>query len=310
MQRLSGLDAQRGIAAIIVALAHALLIDGQHVRFAGYLSVDYFFLLSGFVLAAAFEPRFDEIGITQFYVLRFKRFWPLIMLGSALGAGFEYALGGSAWIVGLELAFAAALIPYRNGLFELNRPGWSIFFELLLNVFHVALFRHLRVRWLLALSAAGAMCMIAFAPSMDTGQGRLFELGVPRAVMGYCLGIALFRLRGARPLGPAWLGLAGVPLIVVLGTLLPERLEILALLPAPLVLLAGVGLRGRVFEWLGALSFPLYAIHYPVMKILNLLGLGWGFTLAGSLVATFAVMQLAQVGPKLGALSARASVRA
>lgn len=292
MGRLEGLDAQRGIAAIIVAALHATMLDLGRATFAGYLAVDYFFLLSGFVLAGVFEPKFPKMGVLKFFVIRFKRLWPLITVGSVLGSLFDYFHGWPAWYVGLRFIAATALLPFIDGVFRANPPAWSITFELVVNVLHILIFRHLSVRALLSIAAVSAAVLIGFAPDMDVGQGDRLWLGLPRAVMGYCAGIALYRVWGTKPFGHPSVALLGVPVIIAVGSVLPDRLQILALIPAPLVLLSGLSLKGKWLEHLGAISFPLYAIHFPVMCVLTVIGLPWPLTLAGAVAAAVIALRL------------------
>src|SRR5829696_5276358 len=87
--RLASLDGLRGVAAVIVLMFHFEQSHGTRSLFAsGYLAVDFFFLLSGFVLVGPFEggktgPRRSNSATM---IARFLRFWPLMALGVAMGA--------------------------------------------------------------------------------------------------------------------------------------------------------------------------------------------------------------------------------
>jgi len=88
MERLHGLDALRGIAALVVLAFHIGLIYGLEPIFLnGWLAVDFFFALSGYVLARTYEGRLHKtIGAWQFSKKRFFRFWPVVLFGGAIGA--------------------------------------------------------------------------------------------------------------------------------------------------------------------------------------------------------------------------------
>ncbi|MDA4698732.1 acyltransferase, partial [Enterobacter hormaechei] len=80
------LDGLRGIAAIMVAMLHILEIfsGGYHTKLMinhGYLAVDFFFLLSGFVIAHAYDDRWNKMTIGQFFKRRLIRLHPLIIAG-------------------------------------------------------------------------------------------------------------------------------------------------------------------------------------------------------------------------------------
>jgi peptidoglycan/LPS O-acetylase OafA/YrhL len=89
------LDGLRGIAAIMVVMLHILEIfsGGDHTKLMinhGYLAVDFFFLLSGFVIAHAYDDRWNKMTIGQFFKRRLIRLHPLIIAGMTLGGIFFY----------------------------------------------------------------------------------------------------------------------------------------------------------------------------------------------------------------------------
>ena len=87
MSRLSGLDALRGVAAIMVVLLHVNHLAGDAGWFtAGYLAVDLFFMLSGYVLARTFDRRLEsDLSAMDFLVIRLRRLWPVMAVGALLG---------------------------------------------------------------------------------------------------------------------------------------------------------------------------------------------------------------------------------
>ena len=277
-QRLEGLDALRGIAALMVLLFHVEFAFSLQPHFQrAYLSVDFFFLLSGMVMARQYEGRFPDTA--AFLRKRLARLWPVMAIGALLGAAVFAPqmppLGAvMACLMGL------LLVPWLGsdkGLFPLNPPAWSILFELFANALHAAVLHRLKTGWLLAISAVCGAILIAKAPNLDLGAVREYAvLGVPRVIMSYALGVALWRLRGRLPRLPAWVGLALIPAAIValpLTALTPLYGDLgFALIAAPLALIAGLsplGFGRRALVRLGWLSFPLYAVHYPVLMFMG-----------------------------------------
>lgn len=95
------LDGLRGVAAIIVVFFHlAEPFDNNHLGNVvnhGYLAVDFFFLLSGFVIGYAYDDRWDKLTIGGFLRRRFERLQPLIVLGMTLGAVGFYFTDSTIW---------------------------------------------------------------------------------------------------------------------------------------------------------------------------------------------------------------------
>src|ERR1700761_6004380 len=76
------LDGLRGVAAIAVMLHHFRPLTAPWLFAHGYLAVDLFFLLSGFVIAHAYDARFRKgLGVPAFLVIRLIRLWPMIAFG-------------------------------------------------------------------------------------------------------------------------------------------------------------------------------------------------------------------------------------
>ena len=132
--RIEGLDALRGIAAVLVLLFHVEFVFGLPPHFQrAYLSVDFYFLLSGAVMARQYEGRFPHAP--TFVRMRLRRLWPTIALGGLLGAlVFASQMPPLGAVVACLMGLL--LVPWLGsdkGLFPLNPPTWSILFELLAN---------------------------------------------------------------------------------------------------------------------------------------------------------------------------------
>lgn len=288
--RLLGLDALRGIAAIVVTLLHALAVSGtsafewiDH----GYLMVDFFFLLSGFVLARTYEERMPSAG--RFLAMRWRRLWLPIALGLVLGAGWSLAAGEPIAAV-LPMAVRELLFIPTGWNWPHNLPMWSILFELFANVLHAALLWRLPMK-LLACIAASCAIVLSRYPDLDLGLGEMFWGGFPRVLMSYCLGIILWRCRDRLPrVGFAYAVMALLTAVVAASrSAAPWWADMgFVLIVSPIVLIGGLSGAPRYGVWLGALSFPLYAVHWPVL--IAAFGSGLGLVPAFALALGTAVL--------------------
>jgi peptidoglycan/LPS O-acetylase OafA/YrhL len=285
---LPSLDGLRGVAALAVVGSHFENLSGisVHMRHAG-VAVDFFFILSGFVIAQAYENRLEHgLSWRGYMVLRLRRLYPAILGG--LFIGLIAALAGGEKLYP-AMALQILLLPLFWGpilhggeLFPLDGPLWSLFLELAANALHAAAFRWLTTPRLVAVVALAAVALIPVSlhfGGLDVGWGRQnFWGGPPRVIFGFGMGLLIYRLRVrglAAPRAPYWLIVMG--LIMCLARPFPEAgryaltdpLIVLILLPA-LVILAvesPVPPRGlKLTMWLGALSYPLYAIHAPLLR--------------------------------------------
>src|SRR5665213_808430 len=170
------LDGLRGIAALAVVTRHApaffsfisiyvLPLDGSKVPIPvgpfreSYLAVDFFFALSGFVLAHAYGDRLrGGMSATRFMTIRLIRLYPLYFLALLISLPlflWGFARGGIAPTYPMSnWLFAVLFLPSLaspNALFPLNYPAWSLFFELLANAAFGLIGRHLENTLLLSI---------------------------------------------------------------------------------------------------------------------------------------------------------------
>jgi peptidoglycan/LPS O-acetylase OafA/YrhL len=129
------LDGIRGLAAILVVIFHAEQFFGARPFPKSYLAVDVFFLLSGAVVANAYEHRLQsDMSLARFTWLRIVRIYPLYLLGTVLGvvavivagskldASLPLLLGGAV----LLLPTLATLIPIQHaGVVVIRRAAWQ-----------------------------------------------------------------------------------------------------------------------------------------------------------------------------------------
>lgn len=289
--RLHGLDALRGIAALCVVGLHAGAVFGGFPGWfsKGYLAVDFFLMLSGFMMARGTEAKLAR-GLTPlaFMKARYRRFWPMMALGSAIGTPYLWIRAGnlSAFLPPFLANMALMPWPFRRLIFALNIPAWTIFFELVANAVHVWVLRRLGNRaiatlTLVALALTGWVGLTFGA--LDVGaRPDSFLAGFPRIFLAYLIGVLTFRLRGDSPLLPApgWLALAAMPAAILASWYWAWRdlsFDLaFVLLVCPLTIAGGLRIvRQTWLGWLSAeISFPLFAVHLPVLEGMRELGFG------------------------------------
>lgn len=291
------LDGLRGLAAIVVVIYHFMEIAitdySKNFIAHGYLAVDFFFCLSGFVIAYAYDSRVEKMGVLSFIKLRLIRLHPLVIIGSLLGlltflfdpfSNF-YPIYGFGKTALLFLA-SAFLIPYPImaerffNLFNLNAPAWSLFWEYIANLFYILiLFRLNRnVLQTLTLITAVIICFVAFRSTnlMGGWGGPTFWDGGARVLYSFLAGMLVYRSN--------WiiknrLGFLGVSVLLLLSFLVPfndkynwltEPLIVLIYFPVLVALGAGATLKPNlqsICKFSGDISYPLYMTHYPFIWI-------------------------------------------
>ena len=287
--RLIILDGLRGVAALAVLIYH-LRLDIFAGLERGYLMVDLFFVLSGFVLARSFEPRLRaDLSWQEFLWQRVKRLWPVILAGVAIGlASFlirdHMQMSASGWLTTTVMAIfllPTIWVTRDPALFPLNRPHWSLFLELLANVLHSVLLVRLGTRLLaiLLLLLAPALAFAAWrAGDMSFGGFQSgWYLGLLRVGYCYIAGIIIARmLDGAGPRASLpWYAILILPLFVLLLTeaapiWLGDALTVIIAFPAILWLgaFSAVPSSARpALAIIGAISYPLYATHFPIVQL-------------------------------------------
>lgn len=193
------LDGLRGMAALAVVWYHicegyafaggdAVISGLNH----GYLAVDFFFILSGFVLGYAYDDRWAK-GFTakDFFKRRLIRLHPMVIMGSIVGVIAFLIQGCTQWdgthssisAVMLALLCAMFMIPATPGcayevrgngeMFPLNGPTWSLFFEYIGNILYCTLIRRLSNKALAILTAILGICLGIFAIGNFSGYGSI-----------------------------------------------------------------------------------------------------------------------------------------
>ena len=326
--RYEALDGLRGVAALAVLLFHVSGPFGGMAAPRGYLAVDFFFALSGFVIAAAYEDKLSAGGwFAPFLGKRFVRLWPLIALGTVLGLAaflWKWRLAGEPSFPALALVFVAALlvIPTAifNNTFPYNSGEWTLFYELVVNVIYGRAARFLTTGRLLVFTAVAAVALIAVTIHFQNPFGGGLVLsewpsGLARALFSFSAGLLLRRLR-LRIRIPTFAAAAAMAAIfsIPLSTA-AWAVDLPAILLAfPLIVAGAANADGGALSRLaGRLSYPLYAIHIPIVATVSLflksrhlsgvpfwlwIGMEIGVTLALAFAAMVADERLrARLGP-------------
>lgn len=290
------LDFLRGIAAIPVLYVHTARLFGNRQLFPhAHLAVDFFFLLSGFVMSYVYQEKLDAgWSASKFLRARVLRLYPLYGIALLLGTAFallwahfghmDTSLRDIAILFLLGLLFLPAppqpLLPTASiGLYPLNVPSWSLFYEIIANVVHAIALRRRSVKFLGVWVGVFGIVLLPLALSygnLGFGPERNQDIAaVCRVLFAYPLGMILYRLWNSGrlrvsvpPLLIAFLLLACLAMPIPKPYFpIYEWAIVIFYLPAILVLgasSASTGHMRRFSQWLGGLSYPLYILHVPV----------------------------------------------
>ena len=176
------LDGLRGVAALLVliyhihegfAFAEATNGDGSGLITTlnhGHIAVDFFFILSGFVISYAYDDRWKKMSLGNFFKRRLIRLHPMLIMGAIIGT-ISFLIGGCqqwngtitpiGWVI-TALLLTMCMIPAIPGvayevrgngeMFPLNGPGWSLFFEYIGNILYALFIRRLSTKALAAVT--------------------------------------------------------------------------------------------------------------------------------------------------------------
>ena len=288
------LDGLRGVAALAVVTFHFMewVYSDYSQNFIGhgFLAVDFFFCLSGFVIGYAYDDRIATMGTLEFFKSRLIRLHPLVISGSVLGllAFLFDPFGGHHELYGagkLALAFVCSIlmiplpvIADRSfNLFSFNAPAWSLFWEYVANIVYALVFYKLRrgLLWLLTLLSAVAICLVCYHSNnlMGGWSGPTFWDGCARISYSFLAGLLIYR---SNFIIKNRLGFIGIAILLFLAFVMPfstwnwlsEPIVILFYFPLLIALGAGAiltpGLK-KLCVFSGKISYPLYMTHYAVL---------------------------------------------
>lgn len=290
------LDGLRGVAALAVVVFHFMEIVysdySKNFIAHGFLAVDFFFCLSGFVIAYAYDDRIGKMKLGQFFRLRIIRLHPLVILGSVLGLlGFfldpfdshtQVYEAGKLFLIFLS---SVLLIPYPVmpdryfNLFGLNAPAWSLFWEYVANILYAFVLYKISPRYLRLLTALFAVliCIACYrSGSLMGGWGKdNFWDGSVRLSFSFLAGMLVYR---SNWIIKTKIGFLGLSVLLILTFVFPystwnwltEPIVVIFYFPFIIALGAGATLSDRLrklCQFSGKISYPLYMTHYVGMWI-------------------------------------------
>ncbi len=304
------LDGLRGVAALMVVAFHTLETFNGGSRFNqiinhGYLAVDFFFLLSGFVIAYSYDDRWNKMTAWDFYKRRLIRLQPMVIMGSLIGAALFYFQGCEMFplingtpvlkllivmIVGCTLVPILPSMDIRGWqeMHPLNGPAWSLFFEYIANILYATVVRKFS-RLMLSVFVFLAACLLINYLLRGT-QGDVIggwaidniqlNIGFTRLLYPFFAGVLVMRLgKLIHVKGAFWI----CSLLIILILSLPrfggaehvwmnglyEAFCIIVLFPLIVAIGAGGNITGKhslkACKFLGAISYPIYITHYPLI---------------------------------------------
>ncbi|MDR2622913.1 MAG: acyltransferase, partial [Dysgonamonadaceae bacterium] len=305
------LDGLRGVAAITVVCFHifeafATSHLDQRINH-GYLAVDFFFILSGFVVGYAYDNRWGTMKIKDFIKRRIIRLHPMVVIGAVIGAIMFYFQGCNVWdvskvgIIALFIAtfINALLIPATPGteirglgeMFPLNGPSWSLFFEYIGNILYALFIRKFSTKVLALLVFAAGCGLAAFAISGPYGDicvgysltGIEFTGGTLRLLFSFSAGLLISRIFKPAAKVKGAFGICSLSIVVLLAVPriggaehlwmngLYDTVCCVVFFPV-LVYLGASGKNSgkytiRICKFLGNISYPLYMVHYPFIYL-------------------------------------------
>jgi peptidoglycan/LPS O-acetylase OafA/YrhL len=290
------LDGMRGVAAALIMIRHIpnILVNTPFPQ--SYLAVDLFFVLSGMVIANAYEKKLlQDMSFWTFCKIRLIRLYPLYLLSIVLIlllAALRPDYGG----LGLFYHTALSLLFLPNpddlqSLFPLNTPAWSLFFEVGVNLFYALTLRYFvsdkRVWMLIAACGVGLLVCILIQGSADIGwKLKSMPAGFVRVGFSFYAGVLINRWHRSR--GPGvrggWFAEHGSYLLIACITALlvitppkgviwlSDTLTILLFFPICVALAARQrpsGVTAKIFQLGGLASYAIYVLHVPTAKLVG-----------------------------------------
>ena len=310
------LDGLRGVAAVMVVAFHIFeayatpSVETTNSKFDqilnhAYLAVDFFFMLSGYVIGYAYDDRWGKMSIGNFLKRRIFRLHPMVIFGSLLGVLMFY-FGASTlfpiirdvpvWKLLVYALLGILMIPTTpkmdirgwQEMYTMNGPLWSLFFEYIANILYALFIRRFSKTALCVLVtvAAGATCYLTLTQGDVIGgwtlNGHHMQVGFTRLMFPFFAGLLLFRIGKKIHIHRAFLW-SSLLLVVLLSapriggeeTVWMNGLYEAALIMMvfPLIVLMGAGgevtgkRAAKFCKLLGNISYPLYLVNYPLCYV-------------------------------------------
>ena len=305
------LDGLRGVAALMVVAFHIFEAHStshlDQIINHGYLAVDFFFLLSGFVIAYAYDDRWNTMSIGNFFKRRLIRLQPMVIMGMIIGALLFYFQDSVLWphihevpvwkmllvmVIGFTLIPVPPSLDIRGWteLHPLNGPGWSLFYEYIANILYALFVRKFSKTALSILVFLAGCALIHLAVTSTNGdiiggwslEPAQMHIGFARMMYPFFAGVLLFRMGKLIQVKNAFFWCS---LMVIIALAMPriggsEHLWLNGIYDSAMVILffpliiyfaASGELKSkfstRVCKFFGDISYPIYITHYPIIYI-------------------------------------------
>jgi len=302
--RFEALDGWRGICACLVAIMHFHIFshayDNLFIRHAG-LFVDFFFVLSSFVITHAYGNKLANlVDVRAFVVRRFGRLWPLhaVMLLAFVTATVGKSLAGALGLmsssgpmfegshslasIGTNVLLVQALGIHDDDTW--NAPGWSIsteFYTYLIFALscYAAAIRRRQLPWVVAMlvAAGSAGVVFAFSPKL---MGATYDFGLWRCLYGFFIGHLAYRVWVHLAARASWIGHMEFPVIAIVVLFVTYFGQGHGAMAAPFVFslvvicfafeggILSALLKMRPFVLLGKWSYSIYMVHAFIIHCL------------------------------------------
>ncbi|SHF75896.1 Peptidoglycan/LPS O-acetylase OafA/YrhL, contains acyltransferase and SGNH-hydrolase domains [Flavobacterium fluvii] len=309
------LDGLRGVAAIMVVAFHIFETHTtsrlDQIINHGYLAVDFFFLLSGFVISYAYDDRWSKMSVADFFKIRLARLQPMVVMGMIIGALCFYFQDSALWpmihevpiwktllvmLIGFTLIPLSPSMDIRGWqeMHPLNGPGWSLFFEYIGNILYalfVRKFSNTALAILVFLSGCLLIHLAVFGPKGDVIGGwtlnyEHLHIGFSRLLFPFFGGLLLHRIVKLTTIknGFFWTSLLTIVVLAMPRIGGKEHLwmnglydSLCIIIVFPLIVFLGASgevtgkTSTKICKFLGDISYPIYITHYPLIYIYT----GW-----------------------------------
>jgi peptidoglycan/LPS O-acetylase OafA/YrhL len=316
-QRYEVLDGLRGTAALSVVALHMCEVfrptaAGNPMHHA-YLAVDFFYMLSGFVIGHAYDGRWGRMTVAGFFGQRLRRLHPLVVLGVVFGVHAyiveRVLLHGAAAPIGrlaLDVGLALLLLPQpslpgREGqTFSVDGPAWSLGQEYLANIVYALVGPRLGRRTLALLAAVSGAALVVLGMThgwLHLGWSWTTLMWAPvRTAFPFFMGLLLQRSGAALRVPGGWVALSLILLAAFCAPVLPQPAAnglfdaamVIGVFPLVIAIGAGSAAARRtrgLCNLAGEISYPLYILHYPLVRLYA----AWTATTAAPHAAQLAV---------------------
>ncbi|MDR1601130.1 MAG: acyltransferase [Tannerella sp.] len=308
------LDGLRGIAAIMVLGFHVIeayyvtdIETGKYNQLLNhaYLAVDFFFVLSGFVIGYAYDDRWGKMSIGNFLKRRIFRLHPMVIFGTVLGIIMFYFGAGEVfplikdiplWRVLLYAVLGLLMIPTPPSIdirgwqemYTLDAPTWTLAFEYFANLLYALVIRRFSKTALSVLVFVAACATIHLTLThgdviggwtVDTNH---LHIGFTRLMFPFFAGLLLYRLGKVIHIRQSflWCSLLLIAVLIVPRVGGPESDWMNGVYEAaviivvfPLIVAMGAGGKvkkksaSRLYKLLGDMSYPVYLVNYPLCYV-------------------------------------------